>query len=253
MLYGELEKIEVAIRAKMIYTLSHLYGAFWYTNVNLFSNNNKHANTLASLNKEYTRSNEDFLLAFRANYTDPMPPSWMMLEASSFGNLSNLYSNLRPGKAKRSIANHFGLDETTFASWIHSIGYIRNMCAHHSRLWNKKLSIPAAIPTTPANDFLIVTQNINSITNAIELVNNKTYYILSMMIYLLNIINPKNKFKKNFFLLLKKYPHADIGAMGFTSSWKDELIWKINKQPLNEIISDLMKKVKNHLSSFFFP
>ena len=29
---GELEKIEIAIRAKMIYTLSHAFGPFWFHN-----------------------------------------------------------------------------------------------------------------------------------------------------------------------------------------------------------------------------
>ncbi len=33
---AELEKIEVAIRAKMIYILSHQYGPFWYSAPNLF-------------------------------------------------------------------------------------------------------------------------------------------------------------------------------------------------------------------------
>src|SRR5690606_8794981 len=36
---GELEKIEIAVKAKIIYIMSHQYGPFWYNDQNLFSNN----------------------------------------------------------------------------------------------------------------------------------------------------------------------------------------------------------------------
>ncbi|MFA4870197.1 MAG: Abi family protein [Pedobacter sp.] len=46
---AELEKIEVAIRAKMIYILSHQYGLFWYSNPSLFANQNRHNASLIKL------------------------------------------------------------------------------------------------------------------------------------------------------------------------------------------------------------
>lgn len=105
----ELEKIEVAIRAKMIYVLSHSRNPFWYLNSSNFTNPVKHADTLSKTGNEYTRSDEEFIQSFSRKYSDAMPPSWMMLEVSSFGSLSNLYSLLVPGNDKRAIANYFGL------------------------------------------------------------------------------------------------------------------------------------------------
>lgn len=46
---AELEKIEVAIRARMIYTLSHKFGPFWFTDPSLFVNAGSHAKTIGSL------------------------------------------------------------------------------------------------------------------------------------------------------------------------------------------------------------
>ncbi|MDR6966587.1 abortive infection bacteriophage resistance protein [Flavobacterium arsenatis] len=112
----ELEKIEVSIRAKMIYLLSHQNGAFWYQDTNLFKNQISHSKTLVSLDNEYKRSDADFIVAFRDKYSNPLPPSWMLLELTSFGTLSSLFSNLKPTRTKRNIANYFGLDENTFAS-----------------------------------------------------------------------------------------------------------------------------------------
>ena len=223
---SELEKIEIAIRAKMIYILAHQYGPFWINNQSLFSNLDKFNNTNYKLIEEYNRSREDFILAFKAKYNNPLPPAWMILEISSFGSLSNLYGSLKPGRSKRAIARHFGLDDSTFSSWLHSIVYIRNVCAHHSRLWNKTLSISPAIPLRPYNQWLAVTTTIDTRHGTISPINNRTYYILSMIIYLLQVVNPPNTFKEKFNALLIKYSNVDPAAMGFTSNWRDELIWQ---------------------------
>ena len=150
----ELEKIEISIRAKMIYILSHQYGAFWYQNSNLFKNPYQHAKSLVSLQDEYKRSDEEFNLAFKSKYSDSLPPSWMLLELTSFGTLSFLYSNLNPGRTKREISKYFGLNDITFASWMHSIVYLRNVCAHHSRLWNRIMSIQPVIPQRVSKTWL---------------------------------------------------------------------------------------------------
>ncbi len=212
----ELEKIEVSIRAKMIYLLSHQNGAFWYQDATLFKNQNNHSKTLVSLDNEYGRSDADFIVAFRSKYSNPLPPSWMLLELTSFGTLSSLFSNLKPTRTKRNIANYFGLNENTFASWMHSIVYIRNVCAHHSRLWNRVMSIQPIKPIATRKTWLI-----NS-----AVANNKTYFILSMILYLLQTINPNNSFSQRFQTLLAKYPNVDTRAMGFPSNWKEENLWK---------------------------
>ncbi|MDR6966586.1 abortive infection bacteriophage resistance protein [Flavobacterium arsenatis] len=56
--------------------------------------------------------------------------------------------------------------------------------------------------------------------------NNKTYFILLMVLYLLQTINPKNSFSQRFQALLAKYPNVDTRAMGFPGNWKNEPIWK---------------------------
>ncbi|HOG73259.1 MAG TPA: Abi family protein, partial [Tenuifilaceae bacterium] len=106
-----------------------------------FSNPVKHADTLSKIAIEYSRSDEEFAKAFKNKYSDPMPPSWMMLEVSSFGTLSSLYNYLHPSWDKREIAKHFGLADKVFSSWLHSIVYLRNICAHHARLWNREMQI----------------------------------------------------------------------------------------------------------------
>lgn len=211
----ELEKIEVSIRAKMIYILSHEYSPFWHLENKYFKNHGFHNKTIEKLDNEYRRSSEEFIIKFRQKYVDPLPPSWILLEISSFGSISSLYSNLINGTPKRQVANHFGLSDSVLQSWMHCIVYIRNMCAHHSRLWNNNLNISPVVPKNTRKSWL---------TNQ-EVANNRTYYIMSILLYLLQTINSKNTFVKRFKELLTEYPNIDVAAMGFPANWENETLW----------------------------
>lgn len=223
---AELEKIEIAVRAKMIYILSFAYGPFWYTDSTLFTNNPRHSQTLSKLEEEYNRSREDFILAFKNNYTNPLPPSWMIFEIASFGSISNLYKLLRPGRTKRELSQYFGLDTNTFESWLHSIVYVRNLCAHHSRLWNKQLSIRPSMPTSTRKQWLNNTSIVNTQTGVTSSINNRPYSILSMILFLLQTVNPKHRFKEKIIDLFDKCPNVDPLAMGFTTNWQTEPLWQ---------------------------
>jgi len=213
---AELEKIEVSIRAQMIYVMSHRFGPFWFTDSSLFVNAANHGKAVNSLKTEYNRSDEEFIKAFKQKYSDSLPPSWMLLEIASFGSLSMLYKNLNPGQTKRQIANLFGLDDQTFTSWLHSIVYLRNVCAHHSRLWNRVMSIQPRIPRNPQKAWLS--------SNTVR--NNRTYFALSMILFLLQTVNPKHRFLEKLDLLFSRYPEVDKNAMGFELGWQTEALWQ---------------------------
>lgn len=229
---GELEKIEVAIRAEMIYVLSHkTNNPFWYTEQQYFINNRQHADTLNKIRHEVNRSDADFIQAFKTNYNNADLPSWMALEVSSFGTLSKLYSNLKNkgsiGYSKRSIANHFGLNTTVFQSWLHSFTYIRNSCAHHSRLWNRKLQVNMQIPTNPTNSFISNSHTTpKSPTISPALINTTTYFVIVSIVYMLNVINPNHSFPIRLEALFSKYPNIDRSAIGYTNQWTKEELWK---------------------------
>ncbi len=213
---AELEKIEVAVRAKMIYVLSHKYGAFWFSNPSIFRNPVKHADSITKIGQEYDRSDEEFIKAFADKYSDPLPPSWISIEITSFGTLSMLYSNLLPGTEKRAIAHHFGVSDSVFQTWLHSIVYLRNICAHHSRLWNRTMSIRPQFPKKTSKQWI----NMNNIQN------HKTYFMLSMIQYLLQTVNPKSTFSSRLKTLLLKYDNVDVRAMNFPDNWENEPLWK---------------------------
>ena len=123
----ELEKIEVAVRTQTAYILSSQWDGYWFTDAFHFNNSVRHAKILSKIDEEYQLSDEEFVKAFKSKYSDPFLPSWITMEMSSLDTLSILYNNLLPGRVKWSIAAYFGLPDTVFASWLHSIVYIRNI------------------------------------------------------------------------------------------------------------------------------
>ena len=211
---SELEKIEVSIRTQMAYILAQDTDIYWFANSANFHDISRHTNTLANLKAELDRSDDDQILRFKANYSNQFPPAWMTMEVTSFGTLSMLYKLLRPGISKRRIANFYGVSDSVFESWLHSIVYVRNICAHHSRLWNRTLRIQPLFPRKTTNVFIDT-----------PVANNRLYYILAIMQYLLRIVNPATTFALRLSSLINEFPQVDIAAMGFPADWESKSIW----------------------------
>jgi abortive infection bacteriophage resistance protein len=169
MVHAELEKIEVSVRTQLSLIMSETAGIFWFTESENFKNKEIHQLLLHNLYKELRRSDEEAFLKFQNTYKNEFPPSWMTFEISSFGTLSIIYRYLKSSHARRQFAKFYGLSDPVMESWLHSIVYIRNICAHHGRLWNKRLSINPMTPRTPHLPFIHGTPNDTK----------KVYYALS--------------------------------------------------------------------------
>lgn len=154
----------------MAYTLAEEIDIYWFSDSANFTNPAKHAATVSNLKAELDRSDDDQILRFKNTYSDPYPPAWMTLEVSSFGTLSMLFKLLKPSLTKRKIANFYGISDSVFESWLHSIVYVRNICAHHSRLWNKTLRIQPLFPRKMAHTF---------ISSPVR--SDRVYYVLCIM------------------------------------------------------------------------
>ena len=210
-----IERIEVAVRTQMAYVMSQAKGGYWIEDTTLFSNQAQHNKTLSSIRDEYQRSDEQFVRAFKQKYSTPLPPSWITLEITSFGTMSILYQNLNPGLPKRDVAAAFGVSDTVFASWLHTLVYVRNICAHHARLWNRILGVRPMMSRHPRHAFIPLpaagTQRI--------------YFVLAIIRYWLNIFEPSNTMSQDLAKLLGRFSAVYPGALGFPQNWQQEPIW----------------------------
>ena len=85
-------------------------------------------------------SKEVFVEHFRNQYGNDHPymPVWVATEIMTFGHVLTMYQGA-PNTIKKSIAAPLGIHDGVLGSWLLSLNTIRNICAHHSRLWNRKL------------------------------------------------------------------------------------------------------------------
>ncbi len=141
-----LERVEVAIRTAVTYTLAHAYGAFGYQDAGNFRHRFNHAQWLEKLTGEIEKSHETFIQHFHNKYDGfPRLPIWMASEVMSFGSLSRLYEGMEDKDQQRVSARH-ALPHFVLRSWLRSLSFIRNVCAHHSRLWNREFAIAPLMP-----------------------------------------------------------------------------------------------------------
>ncbi len=92
--------------------------------------------------KTYKEQIEIFIKHYKNKYSYPEnPPSWMCVEIMYFSQISKIFQNLKSREDRNDIAQDYGLPESIFESWLHTINYVRNICAHHSRLWNRDFQI----------------------------------------------------------------------------------------------------------------
>jgi abortive infection bacteriophage resistance protein len=220
LIFDEIERIEIALRTQIIYQCSCFHGSNWYENDTLFENLNYHADFIQEIKDSIDRTQEVFIEHYKKKYTSPrMPPAWMTLELASFGLLSKLYKNLKrkPHPCKDEIANHFGLSWNVLESWIESLSNVRNICAHHSRLWNKKLPKSPIFAVKPHNLWLAIRPETEKM--------NRIYISLAITGYLVESFLKNSSFKRNLLELLDAYPTIPKNYMGFPPNWKDDPFW----------------------------
>lgn len=221
LLFDVIEKLEISLRTKMIYHLSHEFDPWWFQDFDLFHDSRALVKTLSNLEEEISRSKDITIKAHFKKHKDDLrfPPAWKSLEQTSFGALSKLYGNLKSNvKSKDIIAKEYGaVNHTYLPSWLQSISQIRNYCAHHSRLWNRNLPGAPKLLSNPPNMW------INEVPKQHEF---KYLYIhFCLMKYMLNIVQPQNHFTERLITLFEKYPNVDPNALGMRSSWQNESLW----------------------------
>ena len=218
LLFAAIQRIEVALRSKIIHHFSMQHGAFWFTEMSLHESEHRFLENLTSLDREVVRSKEDFIKEHFSKYDKPeFPPAWKTLELASLGTLSKLYYNFADNNVKKKIAREFNLPQhEVLESWMRSLSALRNYCAHHSRLWNRMLTSPPQLSINLRGNW-IANRQVDA---------NKLYAVLCCIVYWLDSLQYGSDFKLKFKTILNKYSSIDTSAMGFPQGWDNEPLWR---------------------------
>jgi abortive infection bacteriophage resistance protein len=209
-----IERVEVAIRTAITYRIAHAYGAFGHTNPGNFSPNFGHARFMDELTAEERRARETFATHFREKYTsEPHLPVWMATELLSFGTVSKLYGALAP-RLRQGIAAEYGVDEQFLRSWLHALTYLRNVCAHHKRLWNRQIAIRPRFPSRSRTWPHQVTDNA------------RLYGMLVVLRHMLRVVSPGCGWRERVWVLLDSHPAVPLDAMSIPTEWRTFELWR---------------------------
>lgn len=214
-----LERIEIALRARLTNYYSLKYGFYWYAEFDLYANKDVHEVINHEITENFEEPKERFLKAFKIKYSsERIPPSNMAMEILTLGKLARLYAGLNNNEEKIQIALDFGLPSQILSTWFIFLNNIRNICAHHGRLWNRGLSADRpVIPSRKKNKFHGTLP---------EDFNRSMYGVIAMIDRLLIPINPTNNFIEKITTLINETPVINTNYMGFPDNWIEEPAWK---------------------------
>ena len=141
-----IEKIEVGIRTQICLHMANTHqDSHWHLNSMLFKVEFAHDVFVRKCEIEQQSSKEHFVRHYLSMYDKPpLVPSWMIIELLPMGSWSVVYKHLRHSTDRKLISRTFGLSPQNLESWLHVLTYIRNLCAHHSRLWNRHFTLRPA-------------------------------------------------------------------------------------------------------------
>ncbi len=214
-----MDTIEVSIRTTICYTFTLGHGPFGYVEQSNLPGIDiqAHRKLLDSVDTESRRSREEFVEHFFARYGDthPMLPLWMAVEILSFGTLVSLYRGLGNGE-KQAVARRYGVPDVVLTSWIVGLNGVRNVCAHHGRLYNRRLGYQFLLPNE---------RKYPHWHRPVRIPNNSTFSALSICAYLMDRIDTSSDWKSRARDVLRHYVDIETVRHSLPERWEQSTLW----------------------------
>lgn len=212
MVLDALERVEVAVRARWAYELAHAHGPHAHLDQHLHQRTpGAYERDRATLHEAVARAErqEVFIHHLLRKYAEPLPPLWAVCEVMPFGLLSRWYGNLSDVQVRAAIAKEFDLDHRQLASWLHHLTIVRNVCAHHGRLWNREFTVT---PTAPKN-------KPDGLESRWEHGSRQIYNTLLILLHFMDVVAPEHSWRARLreHLATLDAP-GGIEAMGFPAN-----------------------------------
>jgi abortive infection bacteriophage resistance protein len=215
-----IERVEIAVRTNFVYAFAHQYGPFGYTLPENLPEleHPQHTDFLEKIGIERKRNREIFVKHFQNKYGDCHDhlPLWMASELMTFGMLLTFINGA--GKSMRQrLGAIYGVSDDVLLSWMRAISGVRNICAHHGRLWNRELGYQPFIPKKHKHLEWHI---------PVEVQSNRVFGVLTVLKFFLKQVAPQSHWQIRLEDLLKRYPDVPRRPMGFAENWKECPIWK---------------------------
>ncbi len=208
----------IAFKEQISYQMGNKYSPYWHNDANLFKDPRPRRlsdgrivmidvyNDIQQIINRYQKGDRH-ACTFRS-----------CSQLFYFSHCSRIYSHLRNQADQDRIAWHFGVPFHTFCSWVHALVKVRNLCAHDAFLWNRVFDVvPDRLDFSTQNYW---------ISNSEDIERDRIYYILCILNFLLQTVNPGFGLSKLLSDLIETYKHVlNLSEMGFPAHWEQEKMW----------------------------
>ena len=216
-----IERIEIALRSRWTHRFSSEYGPHAHMDPTLFANGWKHADRIAAMANRAGQSREVFIAHYKNKYTEPyMPPLWAATELMTFGDLSKWVAATRNLSLGSAIASDLGLPTREILEGvIQALTYVRNICAHHGRLWNRRMV--KRIPNIKRFRKDLVVHSHGNQTQPENLIYNVLVVLNKMLVHQ----SEDTTFPQRVRTLVNTRTNEQRRSMGFPDDWQDRPTW----------------------------
>ena len=221
-----IERIEVAARTRWASAMALRHGSHAHMNADLFKDPWQHAADIARVSKDLQGSNETFVAHYRKKYDTPyLPPIWAVVETMTLGCLSRWIASTSDNQVKREVAKTLGMPTIEILEQVlHALTPMRNICAHHARLWNRRFIL--LLPNIKRLRGQFVTESIVTTTRQTqESLTREIYNFLVVIQNLMQNINPGTSWGGRLAQHIQLLTAEQQKAMGFPADWKTRNPW----------------------------
>lgn len=225
-----LERIEVAFRVEVAHLLGERDRFAYLDKDQFFPKFSQQVNPKTGLTDHHdwvtkqagliNRSREKFIEHNKKKHGLPLP-IWIACEVWDFGALSLLYSGMKEDD-QDVIAVKFGMSNgRVLAKWLRSLNYLRNVCAHHSRLWNRNIIDQ---PKLPSSTEIAWVSNFEG--DGADRLRARPFMLFCIIKHLIDNINPNSSWWLRLTdLMMNEFPdmahiELDLGSMGVVEGWQ---------------------------------
>jgi hypothetical protein len=152
-----------------------------------------------------------------------------LLTFKTFKEVSILFAHLRQAGDTQRIETYFGWKFPLLKSWFRSLSDLRNLCAHHARVWNREFGsrpeMPRKIPPQwPAVPEAIAT---GAQTQPAQTLNPRRRLYLQLVVIesLMQVVCPESRWSVRLVKLLDGHPEVSRPHIGFPAHWDQEAFW----------------------------
>ncbi|WP_458250664.1 Abi family protein [Geobacter anodireducens] len=216
-----IERIEVAVRTRWATALALRHGSHAHMRAELFKDPWQHTSDLAKIAAELGKSTETFVTHYKKQYKEPfLPPIWAIVETMSLGTLSRWFKNTSDTATKKEVSLALNMPTIEILEQVlHALTPVRNVCAHHGRLWNRRFAM--SLPVIKRIRERLVPPD------APHHQDHHLYNYLVVVDALMKAVSPGSTWTQRLMTLADVLDGAGHRSMGFPEDWRERQPWKL--------------------------